>query len=988
MRRLQRLGIQVKLPVLTVLLVLACVVITDAVAYRHARDALMQSETTRLQQTLGGHLRLVEQWSETVSEVTEVHSRNPFTVTAARGFRKGISKAIGDGIEPFDVLPAALQSERPNEAVSAAAPTYAIMLRRYDPFFRDVVARTDIDAVYLLNLDGRVIYASHSPGLVGAELEKLSVAGPTFAKLVDDLANSDSGVSYSDLRPGRNGRAGAVSVARPILAEDGVQIATAIYDVGLSGLHTSITDAWLLGQTGVLQFAEVIDAEAGATASPLIDIRADAAEVDGTDYLLQSSLVMALNRTFQLTIGQSEAELTAPIRVMRQTLVRDGLIEVVLAAIVALIFAISLTRPLGRILNALTQVRLGNAEIAIPDTRRHDEIGKIARAVKSFAKTLQENRRLAEESAFKNAAFEGSSAPLVLVDRDMRIAYANPAFQTLVSDNIEALRAMSINVQPDGLVGRSMDLFQSDPEQVRGILSVPDRMPYKTEVEFGDRTIAMMFNQVRDQEGTLLGFVVEWEDATETRKQDALIEAINTRHIMAEFDMQGNLVFANDAFCSFAGQARDDVLGQSLDTLLAPDDSQPMDGGDMDELGDIPEHSRFLSPVTDHLMEGGMTTILSRSGMPSRLLLIGQDITRDHKRLTRAEGEKEILINSQTAVVEALRDALARLSQGNLAEAISADFPQDYDVLKSDFNTALDRLSAALARVVDNANAIRGEASDITSAADDLSRRTERQAATLEETAAALDQLTQNLKVAAGEAQLAHDVVTTAREDALESGKVVDQAVTAMGEIEKSSNRISRIIEVIDDIAFQTNLLALNAGVEAARAGDAGRGFAVVASEVRALAQRSAGAAREITELISLSRDHVGQGVELVGKAGGALSGIVTSVTDIAQHVSEIATSAAEQSRSIDEINAAVTNLDQVTQQNAAMFQETTAASHALTQEAQQLSDTVGQFVLADSEVAAEEGARGELKPVNAPIAVAMGQDFDAEPDHDGWEEF
>uniref|UniRef100_UPI0026381C7A methyl-accepting chemotaxis protein n=1 Tax=uncultured Aliiroseovarius sp. TaxID=1658783 RepID=UPI0026381C7A len=279
-----------------------------------------------------------------------------------------------------------------------------------------------------------------------------------------------------------------------------------------------------------------------------------------------------------------------------------------------------------------------------------------------------------------------------------------------------------------------------------------------------------------------------------------------------------------------------------------------------------------------------------------------------------------------------------------LTTRIDRAFSADYDELREDFNSAADKLMAAMRGVVENADLIRGEAAEISSAADDLSHRTERQAATLEETAAALDELTSSVRSAADGASHANEVVESARQNAEASGAVVREAVGAMGEIETSSRQISKITGVIDDIAFQTNLLALNAGVEAARAGDAGRGFAVVASEVRALAQRSSDAAREINDLISASGGHVTRGVELVDQAGAALSGIVDSVTEISRNVREIATSAREQSAGLAEINTAVNQLDQVTQQNAAMFEETTAASHALTREAEALTSTMARF--------------------------------------------
>jgi methyl-accepting chemotaxis protein len=309
-----------------------------------------------------------------------------------------------------------------------------------------------------------------------------------------------------------------------------------------------------------------------------------------------------------------------------------------------------------------------------------------------------------------------------------------------------------------------------------------------------------------------------------------------------------------------------------------------------------------------------------------------------------ADERKAETAREQAVVVSSLAEGLARLSGGDLTCRITEAFAGDYKKLQDDFNAAMDKLEQAMKVISSNAEGITGGAAEVSQAADDLSRRTEQNAATLEETAAALDQITSTVKRTADNAAQANAVVTGARADAAQSGEVVRDAVAAMTEIERSAGQISQIIGVIDEIAFQTNLLALNAGVEAARAGEAGRGFAVVASEVRALAQRSAEAAKEIKALISTSSEQVGQGVTLVGHAGEALERIVGQVAQISGLMGEIAASAQEQSTGLSQVNAAVNQMDQMTQQNAAMVEQSTAASHALAQEAQELSRLVGRF--------------------------------------------
>lgn len=302
------------------------------------------------------------------------------------------------------------------------------------------------------------------------------------------------------------------------------------------------------------------------------------------------------------------------------------------------------------------------------------------------------------------------------------------------------------------------------------------------------------------------------------------------------------------------------------------------------------------------------------------------------------------LQEQQNKVVETMKTELAKVADGDLTRKIDISFAAEYDALRENFNDAIEALHAAISRVNDTTALISQTTSQTASATNELSQRTENQAATLEQTAAALDELTASVKSAAEHAKSVDSSVIRARTEATKNGEIVAQAVAAMSAIEQSSKQISQVIGVIDDIAFQTNLLALNAGVEAARAGESGRGFAVVASEVRALAQRSAEAAKEISGLIANSSRHVEQGTELVGNAGEALGEIITQVNDISSMTSQIATSAEEQAIGLSEINIGVNQLDQVTQQNAAMVQDQIMRGDMLSAETQKLSNLIKQF--------------------------------------------
>ncbi|WP_396595077.1 methyl-accepting chemotaxis protein [Brevundimonas sp. R86498] len=359
-------------------------------------------------------------------------------------------------------------------------------------------------------------------------------------------------------------------------------------------------------------------------------------------------------------------------------------------------------------------------------------------------------------------------------------------------------------------------------------------------------------------------------------------------------------------------------------------------------------------------------------------------------RREAAETERHKAENEQTVVFEALESGLRRIAAGDLTVRIDIAVEPRFESIREDFNAAVSALAETMSSVRTSAGGVLNGSEEISAASDDLARRSEQQAASLEQTSAALEEITATVRVTATGSQKAAEAVSSARDDAAQSGEVVQRAITAMGEIERSSDQISQIIGVIDEIAFQTNLLALNAGVEAARAGDAGRGFAVVASEVRALAQRSAEAAKEIKGLITTSSQQVEQGVQLVGETGNSLSRIVEKVAVIDGLVSEISTSAQSQASSLGEVNAAVGQMDQMLQQNAAMVEQTTAASHSLKGEASRMHTLVARFTIdgAGKPVTTPAVERAERVETQRPPARPMPVAGNTALKVDEWESF
>ncbi|PLK26661.1 HAMP domain-containing methyl-accepting chemotaxis protein [Novosphingobium sp. TH158] len=404
---------------------------------------------------------------------------------------------------------------------------------------------------------------------------------------------------------------------------------------------------------------------------------------------------------------------------------------------------------------------------------------------------------------------------------------------------------------------------------------------------------------------------------------------------------------------------------------------------------------KVLVPITD--------TASTMSRMAGGDLEAGR--TKDHRadeigEMTRAiEVFRDASIaqreaeHRQRAVVESLSGGLGELAEGNLAYRIEKPLAEEYESLRISFNQTVAQLADLMQRVSASAQSVSTGAGEIRAASDDLAVRNEQQAASLEETSAAMNQVTGGMQDTATSAVEMQKSIVEAHREATDGGAVVQRAVAAMAEIERGAHEITQIIDVIDGIAFQTNLLALNAGVEAARAGDAGKGFAVVANEVRALAQRSADAARNIKELINASTDQVAGGVKLVGETGSLLEKIVGRVGEISERISQIARSAESQSVNLQQVNASVSEMDRMTQQNAAMVEESTAAARSLADEAKELTSLVGQFrtgsdrpaavIQPVSKPAARKKAASAPPPVHGNLAIKQPEFHD-----DDWTEF
>jgi methyl-accepting chemotaxis protein len=532
----------------------------------------------------------------------------------------------------------------------------------------------------------------------------------------------------------------------------------------------------------------------------------------------------------------------------------------------------------------------------------------------------------------KLSALESLRSNVMIADSKLNITYMNRTMIRLMEEAEAELKKEMPQFSVSKLIGSNIDIFHKDPQHQRGMLARLEQ-PHDATISIGSRTFDLKVVPLGTGDRRK-GFVVEWSDAKERLMNvdfSAQIAAISRSQAMIAFSTAGVIQHANENFLKPLGYTLAEVVGKHHSIFVDPAEvAQPEYTAFWKKLAagtfQAGEFRRFGKDRRVVWIQGSYNPILDEKGRVVKVVKFAIDVT------ARVES------------VMAIGAAMTALADGDLQRRLQKPLIPELDALRVDFNRSIAALESTIKSVSRTAESVSSASGEIRSSSEDLSRRTEQQASNLEETAAALDQITATVKRTADGALHAREVVTGAKNEAEKSGEVVQEAVKSMGNIESSSRKISQIIGVIDEIAFQTNLLALNAGVEAARAGDAGRGFAVVAQEVRALAQRSADAAKEIKMLISTSGEQVAAGVKLVGEAGRALDRISAQVSDINAVIVDIAASAQEQATGLNQVNTSINQMDRVTQQNAAMVQETTAACHGLAQESQELSRLIAGF--------------------------------------------
>ncbi len=694
-----------------------------------------------------------------------------------------------------------------------------------------------------------------------------------------------------------------------------------------------------------------------------------------------------------------------------------------IAILAGLIFAISkgILRQLDKATRSASRIASGQLNDDSIREEGNNELARLLCSIDDMRISLQTRKNQDSEQMAENlrirSALDVAATNVMIADVDCKIIYTNQTLMTMLRHAEPDIRKQLPHFSASTVLGSNIDQFHVNPAHQRAMLSRLTGM-HEANLVIGGRHFRLLITPILDEAKQRLGTVVEWQDFTEEllAKEKIAAAAADMARIKAALgnvttnvmiaDNDRNIIYLNHSVQRMLKNAESDIR-----KVLPNFDASNLLGVSMDTFHRNPAHQRDLlsglrsthqaeinvggrafrliaNPVfgDDGTRYGTVVQWLDRTEEVAAEREVSQIIEAaaagDFSQRLSVEGKEgffkvlsenvNLLIGTAAEGLEEIAKVLEHLSRGDLTYRIDRQYEGVFGRLASNANMTVDNLAGLISQIRETTDTINTASREIAQGNQNLSSRTEQQAANLQETASSMEQITGTVRQNADNAQQASSLAATASNTASVGGQVVNEVVTTMAEINHSAKKIVDIISVIDGIAFQTNILALNAAVEAARAGEQGRGFAVVASEVRNLAQRSATAAKEIKFLIGDSVDKVESGSRLVDQAGQTMSQIVEAVRQVAELMREISSASLEQSSGIEQINHAVTQMDENTQQNAALVEEAAAAAESLEEQASILSEAVATFRVSGLKYSAGKAGLSSTMATAAPVAAAV----------------
>lgn len=685
-----------------------------------------------------------------------------------------------------------------------------------------------------------------------------------------------------------------------------------------------------------------------------------------------------------------------------------------------------------------TDIKIADLYFKLNVTAMIDDTGEYIGNTLEWADITTEIEK-SSQAARLQSAIDASMQAIMMVDRDFIVTYVNQSSMDLLTKYQVQMSAVFPGFSPAAIVGSCIDMFHRNPAHQRKLLDDPNNLPYQTDIAIGELRFSLNVTAIIDANGKYVGNTLEWSDVTAVRQKEFEVARLQSAVDGSEANL---MICDNDLNITYANPAVIKMMSarsEQLRRIFPGFDATNLVGQNIDQFHKNPSHQRRILgdpanlPTKAEINVAGLefsvnaTAIVDHEGKFMGNMVEWGDITerKDAERQIQSmidnavSGKLDVRIDESQytgfmkvltqginklmeAVVEPLRESqrvIKLLSEGDLTQQMVGEYAGEYADLRDALNSTTDVLADMVDQIIDSSETILTSSDEIARGNADLSQRTEEQASSLEETASSMEEMTSTVRQNADNAREANKLASAARDQAEKGGDVVQKAVDAMSDINSSSKKIADIISVIDEIAFQTNLLALNAAVEAARAGEQGKGFAVVAGEVRNLAQRSAGAAKEIKGLINDSVDKVSEGSRLVDDSGKTLQDIVASVKKVSDIIAEIAAAGIEQSAGIEEVNRAIAQMDEMTQQNAALVEEATAASESMNEEVKAMNELMEFFILDEEEpvkVVPKRRRRKSRTQYERPSAFSSRSSSQkkrrtparVEDDDDEWEEF